>query len=214
VKRALDFCVALVGLLATWPFLALIAVLVRLDSPGPVIYKHRRVGKDGRLFNLVKFRSMATGGDDGKYMDYLQELIESEKNGESKPYRKMEDDPRITGVGKFLRSTYLDELPQLWNILKGDMSLVGPRPHVEFEVGHYTPEQRRRLSVRPGMTGLWQVEGKAECSFGELIELDLKYIDEWSLGLDVRLVLNTLRLMIQGGQEVWARRAKRVPGSE
>jgi lipopolysaccharide/colanic/teichoic acid biosynthesis glycosyltransferase len=185
--------------------------MIKKDSPGPAIYKHLRIGRQGMSFHLYKFRSMTIGGDDSGYMDYLKHLIESEEMGDGIPYRKMSGDARITRVGGFLRKYYLDELPQLWNILKGEMSLVGPRPHVQFEVDHYTPEQCRRLIVRPGATGLWQVKGKADCTFSELIELDLEYIENWSLGLDIKIMLQTLLLMARGGEGFWARMVKRIP---
>ena len=216
LKRGCDIAVSALGLVILSPLLAAIAVATKLDSPGPLIYQHTRIGQGGKPFRLYKFRSMVSGGDDAGYMKYLKELIESERDGGSgRPYRKMGEDPRVTRVGRVLRRTYLDELPQLWNVLRGDMSIVGPRPHVQFEVGHYTDAQRRRLEVKPGCTGLWQVAGKAECTFSELIALDLEYIDSWSLGLDARIFLRTALAMAHGGKEViWARLAKRVPGAD
>jgi lipopolysaccharide/colanic/teichoic acid biosynthesis glycosyltransferase len=211
-KRIIDIIIAGVGLILLAPVIGLIALAVRLDSPGPVIYRHRRIGKNGQPFDLIKFRSMAFGGDDRAYTRYLHDLIESSRNGKGMPYWKMETDPRITRIGRFLRQYYLDELPQLWNILIGDMSLVGPRPHVQLEVDHYTTEQRRRLSVKPGATGLWQVQGKADCTFRELLELDLDYVDHWSLGMDFQLMFRTLAIMLKGGEGSWARMAKVVPG--
>lgn len=213
LKRLFDIILSLLGLILLSPVLTIIAIAIKLDSRGPVMYRHQRIGKDGTPFALCKFRSMISGGDDGSYMQYLQQLIESEQNGngDGMPYRKMESDPRVTRVGRFLRRYYLDELPQLWNILKGEMSLIGPRPHVQFEVDHYTPEQCRRLSVRPGATGLWQVAGKADCTFSELIALDLEYIDRWSLLLDIQILLTTFLLMARGGEEFWARMAKSIP---
>jgi lipopolysaccharide/colanic/teichoic acid biosynthesis glycosyltransferase len=215
-KRFIDVSISTVGLIVLSPIFAGIAIAVKLNSKGPVVYKHCRIGKDGISFDLYKFRSMVSGGDDKNYMLYLQELIESEKNGDGQamPYRKMETDPRVTAVGEILRTYYLDELPQLWNVLKGDMSLVGPRPHVQFEVDHYTDEQRRRLSVRPGLTGLWQVSGKADCSFNELIAMDLEYIDQWNLLRDLKFVLTTFALMLRGGERFWARMSKRLPGTK
>jgi lipopolysaccharide/colanic/teichoic acid biosynthesis glycosyltransferase len=214
LKRALDIIISAAGLLLLAPIMAIIALAIHIDSPGKVIFCHRRVGKDGRPFKLYKFRSMASGGDDTGYMRYLSELIESERNGSSQglPYRKMDGDPRVTRVGRFLRNYYLDELPQLFNILIGDMSLVGPRPHVQFEVDNYTLIQRRRLTVQPGATGLWQVFGKGDCTFSELVLLDLAYIDHWSLSLDLKIISMTGKLMLRGGESCWARKAKRVPG--
>lgn len=213
VKRLFDLVVSGVLLIVLGPVIGLIAWLVKRDSQGPAIYRHERIGKDGKPFSLYKFRSMSVGGDDRGYLEYLKRLIESEQRGKGNgtPYRKMEGDGRITKVGRVLRKYYLDELPQLLNVLRGEMSLVGPRPHVAFEVGYYTAAQRRRLSVQPGLTGLWQVDGKADCSFNELIALDLEYIDRWGLGLDFQILLRTALLMGRGGEEFWARMAKSVP---
>jgi lipopolysaccharide/colanic/teichoic acid biosynthesis glycosyltransferase len=213
IKRLIDLLISIIGLIFLSPILLLIAIIIRLDSPGAVIYSHSRVGKGGRAFNLYKFRSMTSGGDDNGYLQYLQQLIESEQRdgGHALPYRKMACDPRITRVGAILRGLYLDELPQLWNVLKGEMSLVGPRPHVQMEVNYYSPEQSRRLTVKPGLTGLWQVIGKGDSTFGELIQLDLEYIDHWSLKFDIQIIIYTLLLMFRGGEGVWARKAKEVP---
>lgn len=209
-KRLLDVLAAGMFLFFFWPILLLIAAIVKIDSPGPAFYKHQRIGKNGQPFWLYKFRSMVTGGDDTGYKEYLKKLIESDHdhNGNGLPYRKMESDHRVTRVGRFLRKYYLDELPQLWNVLRGEMSLVGPRPHVQLEVESYTTGQRRRLSVSPGLTGLWQVEGKADCSFNELIALDLAYIDHWSFGLDIEIILKTLGVMTRGGEGFWTRMDK------
>jgi lipopolysaccharide/colanic/teichoic acid biosynthesis glycosyltransferase len=213
VKRFVDVLISSISLVLLSPFIVIITILIKLDSPGPVIFRHVRIGKAGKPFHLLKFRSMTVGGDDKNYMEYLKQLIESDQGnaGMGIPYRKMDGDSRITRVGDFLRKYYLDELPQLWNILKGDMSLVGPRPHVQFEVDYYTAEQRRRLTVSPGATGLWQVDGKAECTFNELIALDLDYIDNWSLREDFRIVLKTMLLMGRGGEGFWARMVKHIP---
>lgn len=214
LKRALDLTVAIPGLILLLPWMGLIALAIKLDSPGPVVFRHQRIGKAGKPFHLYKFRSMVCGGDDREYMEYLRQLIESERNGNMVrlPYTKMNGDARVTRVGRFLRRYYLDEFPQLWNIIKGEMSLVGPRPHVQFEVDNYTDGQRRRLSVRPGATGLWQVSGKADCTFSELIELDLEYIDRWSFWLDLQILFRTVALMARGGEEFWARMIKHIPG--
>jgi lipopolysaccharide/colanic/teichoic acid biosynthesis glycosyltransferase len=212
LKRAIDIILSVLGLVLLFPFMLVIALAIKLDSPGNVIYSHRRIGKDGRPFNLYKFRSMISGGNDSSYMQYLHKLIESERRdqGSALPYRKMESDPRVTRVGKIIRCFYLDELPQLLNILLGDMSLVGPRPHVQFEVDNYSSEQYRRLSVRPGLTGLWQTEAKAECTFNELILMDLDYIDHWSLFLDIYIILKTIILVTLGGEKFWSYMAKNI----
>lgn len=230
----MDITTSAIGLFFLSPLIVLIGILIKFDSRGPIFYHHKRVGKDGRHFNLLKFRSMYQGKDDSAYVQYLKSLIESERgasdnssaggNGHQpknkrkeettpQPYRKMGEDPRVTRVGKFLRKYYLDELPQLWNVVRGEMSLVGPRPHVQLEVDYYSEEQCRRLSVPPGLTGLWQVNGKADCTFNELIDLDLAYIDHWSILLDIQIILQTLLLMAHGGEGFWTKMSKRIPRS-
>jgi lipopolysaccharide/colanic/teichoic acid biosynthesis glycosyltransferase len=206
LKRAFDVTVAALFLMIFSPVILVIAVLVKLDSQGEIIYRQKRVGKDGREFFLYKFRSMVSGGDDGKYKQYLRELIESEKNsnGHAMPYRKMAEDPRITNTGRMLRKYYLDEIPQFINVLRGDMSVVGPRPHVQMEVDSYSTAQRRRLSVKPGLTGLWQVRGKADCTFSELIHMDLEYIDRWSFWVDIKTIIDTFMVMVRGGERYYA----------
>ena len=213
IKRGLDLLVCISAMILLWPIILGISIIVKLDSKGPAFYKHRRIGRDGRAFDLYKFRSMLSGGDDSSYMDYLEALIKSEEQGDGNglPYRKMSEDGRVTRVGRYLRNYYLDEIPQIINVIKGDMSLVGPRPHVQFEVDYYTEEQKRRLSVKPGVTGLWQVAGKSDCSFHELIQLDLEYIDNWGLMQDFKLIFDTIRLILQGGEKFWARTEKKIP---
>lgn len=205
IKRVFDLVVSSFCLIFSIPTFVGIAVAIKLDSRGPVFFRHRRIGKDGRPFDLYKFRTMTVDGDDSTYNQYLKDLIESEKDcaERGKPYRKMEQDNRITRVGRFLRGYYIDELPQFINIIKGDMSLVGPRPHVQLEVDCYTPEQRNRLSVQPGATGLWQVAGKADCTFNELISLDLEYIENWSIWLDMRILMTTVKIFFRGGEKYW-----------
>lgn len=216
IKRIFDLLIATISLVFTLPLSIPIALAVRLDSPGPIFYKHHRIGKNGKPFYLYKFRTMVVGGDDTAYINYLHELIDSDKGGNhtGKPYRKMQDDQRVTRVGGFLRCYYLDELPQFINILKGEMSLVGPRPHVQLEVDSYTPEQRKRLSVKPGATGLWQVAGKADCCFSELIELDLEYIENWNVWLDIKIIFTTISILFRGGENFWTRSQKCAPENE
>lgn len=216
LKRIFDLLMASISVLFTFPIYFIIAVAIKLNSSGPIIYKHRRIGKDGKPFNLYKFRTMLIGGDDTTYINYLHELINSDKFGKDvrKPYRKMQDDQRVTRVGGILRCYYLDELPQFINIIKGEMSLVGPRPHVQMEVDNYTSEQRKRLVVKPGATGLWQVAGKSDCTFSELIALDLEYIENWNIWLDIKIILATIGIMFRGGENFWTRTSKVVPNSD
>jgi lipopolysaccharide/colanic/teichoic acid biosynthesis glycosyltransferase len=214
IKRLIDMVVSLTGLFLLSPGFVIIALAIKVDSKGPVFYVHKRIGKDGKPFKMYKFRSMTTDASDAKYMEYLRLLIESERENPDKamPYRKLENDPRITRVGRFLRRFYFDELPQLFNILKGEMSLVGPRPHVQYEVDNYTEEQRRRMTVKPGVTGLWQASGKVNSSFNELIAMDLEYIDGWSLSLDFQIVLTTISVILKGGEQIWGNMTNSIPG--
>lgn len=183
--RLLDLLGAGLGLLLLFPALALIALLIRLDSPGPVLFIQRRVGKDGREFSFLKFRSM--------YMDAEQRLeLLLGANERTGPVFKMRRDPRVTRTGRFLRRYSLDELPQLVNVLRGEMSLVGPRPALPREVALYTPTQRLRLAATPGLTGLWQVSGRANLSFEASVELDLEYIRHRSFALNLLLIIRTI----------------------
>jgi exopolysaccharide biosynthesis polyprenyl glycosylphosphotransferase len=171
------------------PLVAVLAVLVKLDSPGPAFFRQRRIGKGGVPFEVFKLRTMVVGAEDLK-----DELLE--RNEADGPYFKIREDPRITRLGRFLRSTSLDELPQLFNVLRGEMSLVGPRPALQEEVLRYPFWFRRRLTVRPGVTGLWQVNGRAELSFTEAMRLDLSYVEGWSPWLDVQILVRTIGVVL------------------
>jgi lipopolysaccharide/colanic/teichoic acid biosynthesis glycosyltransferase len=185
--RALDLVatVALVLLLA--PLLLLIALIVKLDSPGPVLFRQQRVGRGRRPFLVAKFRTMQHGADHDVHRDYMLALIES-----GTPAPKLAGDARVTRFGAFLRRTSLDELPQLWNVLRGEMSLVGPRPPIPYEVDHYPPHWFERFLVKPGVTGLWQVSGRSEVSLEEMIELDVDYARRRSVLLNVWILLRTI----------------------
>jgi len=184
-KRFLDVICSLLGIIVLSPVLAVTAIAIKIDDPGPVLFKQVRSGRNGRRFTMLKFRSMC--------IDAEAKRIELEKHNEmAGPVFKMRHDPRITRVGRFIRKTSIDELPQLFNVLVGTMSLVGPRPPLPSEVAQYEPWQRRRLSVRPGITGMWQVSGRNNISFDEWMQLDLKYIDTWSLWLDLKILFKTL----------------------
>lgn len=191
LQRACDLALVLAGLLLLLPLFALIALLIRLDSPGPVLFIQRRVGKDGRAFDFYKFRSMVADAE------ALRHRVEAQ-NERSGPVFKLRNDPRTTRAGRLLRRSSLDELPQLLNVLKGDMSLVGPRPALVGEVERYTPLQRQRLAVTPGITGLWQVSGRADLSFEESIVLDLHYVARQSLALNARILWMTLPAVLTG----------------
>jgi exopolysaccharide biosynthesis polyprenyl glycosylphosphotransferase len=189
IKRVMDVLLSCVLFLIFLLPMALIALTIKLTSPGPIIYSQYRVGRGGKLFTAYKFRTMRVGADQEK--DDLLHLNEA-----TGPLFKIRNDPRITAVGRFLRRTSLDELPQFWNVLHGDMSLVGPRPPLPTEVAQYKEWHKRRLDVSPGVTGLWQVSGRSELSFDEMVMLDLYYIENWSPWLDVWIMLKTIPALL------------------
>lgn len=191
LKRAMDLALGSLLLLMATPLMALIALAIRLDSPGPVIFRQVRVGKDGRLFTMYKFRTMRVGAE--QEQEQLRALNEA-----SGPLFKIRNDPRVTRVGRILRRLSLDELPQLINVLKGEMSLVGPRPPLPSEVEAYKPWQRQRLSAVPGMTGLWQISGRSDLTFDEMCLLDIYYIENWSPMLDLEIILWTIPRILTG----------------
>lgn len=192
IKRLIDIVGGLVGLIITGIFYPFVAVAIKLDSPGPVLFSQTRIGRNGRRFKIYKFRSM--------YLDAEERKKELEKQNEMQGLMfKMENDPRITRVGKFIRKTSIDELPQFYNVLKGDMSLVGTRPPTEDEFEKYNQYYRRRISMTPGLTGLWQVSGRSEIEdFDDVVKYDLKYIDSWSLLLDFKILLKTVKVVFTG----------------
>ncbi len=185
VKRAIDIVVSSLGLLVLFPFACFVALAIRIDSPGPILFKQTRVGKCGRKFQLYKFRSMLKEAE--KIRASLDELNEA-----SGPIFKIKRDPRITRVGRIMRKTSIDELPQLINVFKGEMSLVGPRPPIPQEVESYSSHALGRLAVTPGLTCLWQVGGRSSIPFDEWVELDLDYIQRQSLWLDFVILLKTI----------------------
>lgn len=186
MKRVIDVIGALVGLVITAVVAIFVVPAIKLESPGPALFRQKRVGKNGRYFYIYKFRSM--------YQDAEARKAELMSQNEMKGQMfKMTDDPRVTKVGKFIRSTSIDELPQFWNILKGEMSLVGTRPPTVEEFKHYEPRHKRRLSMKPGLTGLWQVSGRSDIEdFEEVVRLDVAYIDNWNLQLDAKILLKTV----------------------
>jgi len=184
-KRLLDILGGVVGIILAGPIMVLAALAIKLDSKGPVLFKQVRAGRSGRKFTMYKFRSMVIDAEAKKAaLMHLNEM--------GGPVFKIKRDPRITAVGRFIRKTSIDELPQFFNIVMGDMSLVGPRPPLPSEVDDYEAWQRRRLSVKPGLTGLWQVSGRNQVDFDEWMQLDLEYIDRWSLWLDIKILLKTV----------------------
>jgi exopolysaccharide biosynthesis polyprenyl glycosylphosphotransferase len=191
LKRVFDLSVSLLALIFLAPLFLLIAWLIKICSPGPVFFRQTRVGRNGRTFTMLKFRSMVVGAEHR----HGELAVNNEMTG---PVFKMRHDPRIYPFGRYLRMWSLDELPQLWNVLRGEMSLVGPRPPLPREVGQYESWQRRRLSVRPGLTCLWQVKGRNRIDFDDWMRLDLEYIDRWSWWLDMKILFLTLPAMLRG----------------
>ena len=192
VKRLMDIAAGLVGCIVFSPIMLVTAIAIKLDSPGPILFKQTRVGQNGRLFKIYKFRSMYIDAEERK-----KELM-AQNEIEGGVMFKMKDDPRITKVGKVIRKLSIDELPQFFNILFGSMSLVGTRPPTVDEVEKYERNHWRRISIKPGLTGMWQVSGRSNISnFDEIVELDVEYIDNWSLGLDIRLILKTVLVVLK-----------------
>lgn len=196
MKRTLDIVLSLSGLLLLLPAFVLIAVCIKLDDPqGKVLFRQQRVGKHGKLFPMLKFRSMVWNAEELK-----KELLK--QNETTGAMFKMKNDPRVTRVGRIMRKTSLDELPQLWNVLIGQMSLVGPRPALPAEVKAYTAYDKNRLVVTPGCTGLWQVSGRSSVGFKEMVELDLKYIRNRSIGTDLKIIAKT-GLVLLGSKDAY-----------
>jgi exopolysaccharide biosynthesis polyprenyl glycosylphosphotransferase len=201
-KRVSDLIIAIVTLTILAPLWLLIALLIKLDSKGPIFYRQERVGMDGRVFLFYKFRTMHAGTDDAPHREYQRMYIagqpDSNLGDAERPAYKLRGDDRVTRLGRWLRKVSLDELPQLFNVLRGDMSIVGPRPPIPYEVESYQLWHRKRLDMKPGITGLWQVSGRNRLPFDEMVRMDLYYIENWSLLLDLKIVLQTLPVMLRG----------------
>ncbi len=195
--RAVDFLGAAILLVLLSPLLLLVALIVRLDSPGAAIYRQRRVGRNLKPFSVTKFRTMREGADADRHRRHVEQMIAEDRQG-TRPMTKLQEDTRITRAGSFLRRSSIDELPQLWNVLVGDMSLVGPRPPIQYEVDRYPEEAFRRFAVRPGVTGLWQVSGRSLLSFHQMIELDAEYVERRSLPLNLKILVLTLPTVVHG----------------
>jgi lipopolysaccharide/colanic/teichoic acid biosynthesis glycosyltransferase len=196
-KRAIDVAGSAAVLLLTLPFLVVIGLLIKLTSKGPVLFEQERLGRFGARFKCLKFRTMYMNSDTKIHREYVQQFItgnaQSAQPGKSqKTLYKITHDPRVTPIGRILRKTSLDEFPQFWNVLRGEMSLVGPRPPLPYEFEVYEPWHRRRvLELKPGVTGLWQVSGRNRTTFNEMVRLDLRYSQRWSLWLDLKILLAT-----------------------
>jgi exopolysaccharide biosynthesis polyprenyl glycosylphosphotransferase len=202
LKRALDIAGSALGLVLAAPIMAVLAVAIKLDSPGPVFFRQERIGVGGRRFRVWKFRTMTHGAPDTVHREYMTEMLTGDESStrqlgpNGKPIFKMASDPRVTRVGRFLRRSSLDELPQFLNVLMGEMSLVGPRPPIPYEFEMYDHWQFDRLQVRPGITGLWQVSGRSLLSYRQMCELDVDYVRRWSILLDLRILLKTLPVVL------------------
>ena len=198
IKRGIDIVSALTGIILCSPVMLIIAILIKVTSCGPILFRQERIGFLGKKFTFLKFRSMYDNCSEERHKEYVTKLIKNclettNSGSECKLLYKMNDDPRITPFGKFLRKTSLDELPQFFNVLKGEMSLVGPRPPIPYEVEKYENWHFRRvLEVKPGITGLWQVSGRSMCSFNEMVRLDIAYVNNFSLWLDLKILVKTL----------------------
>lgn len=201
-KSSADRFLALVAAVALFPFLALIATAIRLDSPGSPIFPQERVGKNGRRFTIYKFRTMYPNNDDSEFKQYVTKAVAENApyalNPQGAPIYKFVDDPRVTRLGALLRKTNLDELPQIFNVLKGEMSFVGPRPEIPFSIELYEEWHRKRLSVKPGITGLWQAYARGQVSFDEMVRLDIDYAERQSPFLDAKILLQTVRNVLRG----------------
>jgi exopolysaccharide biosynthesis polyprenyl glycosylphosphotransferase len=194
MKRLLDVVLSIMSLILLTPVMLIVALAIKLDSSGPVIFRQTRLGKNGRPFTFYKFRSMYQQADSSVHQQFVKCLI----NGDQTSSYKLSGDKRITRMGKFIRKTSIDELPQFFNVLKGDMSLVGPRPPIPYEVAEYKDWHHRRLEVLPGLTGLWQVRGRSLVSFDEMVAMDIDYVEQRSLTLDLSLLLQTIPAVITG----------------
>jgi exopolysaccharide biosynthesis polyprenyl glycosylphosphotransferase len=197
LKRVMDVCAAVLLLVCLAPVFLLCALAIRIDSPGPVFFRQQRVGHAGRLFSMLKFRSMRTGADPAVHREYVVAYITGQVRPDAQQgIYKLAGDPRVTRVGAWLRRTSLDELPQLWNVLRGEMSLVGPRPPLPYEVEHYQPAHLVRLHAKPGITGLWQVSGRNRTTFEQMVALDAEYIRRRSLSLDLQILVKTIPVVV------------------
>jgi lipopolysaccharide/colanic/teichoic acid biosynthesis glycosyltransferase len=203
IKRCIDVVGSTAALVCLSPVFAAVAVAIKLTSKGPVLFKQARLGQHGKTFTVLKFRSMRTDCDAKIHQQYVEQFIAGQVDGKTdtaeKPVFKIQKDPRVTPIGRFIRKTSLDELPQFWNVLCGEMSLVGPRPPVPYEYRAYEVWHRRRvLETKPGITGLWQVEGRSRTRFDDMVRLDLKYARAWSIWLDLKILAQTPAAVIQG----------------
>ena len=203
VKRSIDVASASLVTVLGFPFYLAVALLIKLTSRGPVFYSQSRIGEHGEVFTLYKFRTMRQGVDDSIHREFTRSFIEGRMSNSSLDEKapsvyKLTNDPRVTSIGNFLRKTSLDELPQFINILRGEMTIVGPRPPLQYELEYYEEWHKLRLEVKPGLTGLWQVSGRSSVPFNEMVKLDLYYIEHWTLLLDFKIMMRTIPVMLFG----------------
>jgi lipopolysaccharide/colanic/teichoic acid biosynthesis glycosyltransferase len=198
-KRLLDLVLAAVGLVLLTPVLMTVALAVRVTSPGPALFRQVRIGKDGQPFTMLKFRSMRADVDDAIHRDYVSRLLTDDvaPEGGAAGVYKLVGDPRVTRIGRFLRTSSIDELPQLLNVVRGHMSLVGPRPALSWEVELYQGRHRQRLAVKPGLTGLWQVSGRSALTMLQALDLDVEYVTRRCLGLDLAILAGTVPALMR-----------------
>ncbi len=203
VKRVFDLITALGILVLVSPLMLVLTLIIKFTSPGPVLFVQERLGKNGHPFRFYKFRSMKHKSDDAIHRQFAAMFINGDEHGcaesnAGEKIFKLKKDPRVTPIGSFLRRTSLDELPQLFNIIKGEMSLVGPRPPIAYEIENYLPWHMERLKAVPGLTGLWQVSGRSSVSFDEMVRLDIEYINNWSLWSDIVILAKTIPVVLRG----------------
>lgn len=203
VKRTIDIVVSLLVFVLGFPFFLAIALLIKVTSRGPIFFRQRRIGENGRSFVMYKFRTMRDGIDDSAHREFTQDFIKgissfSTLDDSGAKIYKLTNDSRITGVGSFLRKVSLDELPQFINILRGEMAIVGPRPPLPYEYDCYEEWHKQRVKVKPGLTGLWQVQGRSSVPFEQMVRLDIHYIENWSLLMDLKIMLWTIPVMLAG----------------
>jgi lipopolysaccharide/colanic/teichoic acid biosynthesis glycosyltransferase len=197
LKRVFDFFVALIAIILLSPVLLLVALAVKLDSKGPAMFHQERIGEAGRPFQVYKFRSMRTDTNDAVHRAAIAQFMQGQQIGQGENKFKLARDPRITRIGGFIRATSLDELPQLFNVLRGEMSIVGPRPAIRYEVEQYRYRHRYRLLVKPGITGIWQVYGRSKVDFETLVSMDLHYVTDGTFWLDLKLILLTFGVVFK-----------------
>ena len=199
VKRSIDALFSATVIILGFPFYLMIAALIKLSSEGPVLFVQERVGRDGQPFKFYKFRTMMVDNSDVVHRSFAENFIKGKVMEDCDDgVFKLRRDPRVTSIGRFLRRSSLDELPQFINVLRGEMALVGPRPPLTYELAHYKEWHKGRLNAKPGLTGLWQVSGRSSVTFDEMVMLDLYYIDNWSLLLDLKIILRTIPVMVFG----------------